>query len=191
MNTTTNWEAEAAEPTTLAKWTIRPARPDDAALLVNLVRELAVYEKLEHLAEGTADDFRVHLFGPDAVAEAAIAERNGEPVGFAIWFVSFSTFRGRPGLYLEDLYVRPEHRGLGIGKGFLAMLAGLAVERGYGRVEWSVLNWNAPAIGFYRSLGARSMDEWTVNRLDGDALERLAEQAPAAALDRGRGPRIE
>jgi GNAT superfamily N-acetyltransferase len=133
----------------------------------------------------------VHLFGPDAVAEAAIAERNGEPVGFAIWFVSFSTFRGRPGLYLEDLYVRPEHRGLGIGKGFLAMLAGLAVERGYGRVEWSVLNWNAPAIGFYRSLGARSMDEWTVNRLDGDALERLAEQAPAAALDRGRGPRIE
>jgi GNAT superfamily N-acetyltransferase len=146
---------------------------------VNLVHELAVYEKLEHLAKASADDFRHHLFGPDAVADAAIAEVEGEPVGFALWFVSFSTFRGRPGIYLEDVFVRPAHRGLGIGKGFLAMLARLAVDRGYARLEWSVLNWNIPAIGFYRSLGAVPMDEWTVNRLDGESLHQLAAQAQA------------
>jgi GNAT superfamily N-acetyltransferase len=165
-----------------AVWTIRPARPDDAELLVNLVRELAVYEKLEHLVEATADDFRRHLFESNPLAEAAIAEVAGEPVGFALWFVSFSTFRGRAGLYLEDLFVRPAHRGRGIGKGFLAMLARLAVDRGYARLEWSVLNWNAPAIGFYRSLGAVPMDEWTVNRLDGQSLQHLGAQSPAPEI---------
>ena len=116
-------------------WTIRSARPDDAELLVNLVRELAVYEKLEHLAEATADDFRRCLFGSKPVAEAVIAEVGREPVGFALWFVSFSTFRGREGIYLEDLFVRPAYRGRGIGKGILTMLAQLAVDRGYARLE--------------------------------------------------------
>ncbi|HZW31887.1 MAG TPA: GNAT family N-acetyltransferase [Isosphaeraceae bacterium] len=157
---------------------IRPACPDDAETLVNLVRELAVYEKLEQYARATPEDFRRHLFGPHPAAEAALAEVAGQPVGFALWFATFSTFRGRPGLYLEDLFVRPEFRGRGIGKALLALVARLAVERGCGRLEWSVLNWNEPAIGFYRSLGARPLDEWTVYRLDGESLRRLADRAP-------------
>jgi GNAT superfamily N-acetyltransferase len=157
---------------------IRPARPDDAELLVNLVRELAVYEKLEEHARATPDDFRTHLFGPRPAAEAAVSEVDGEPVGFALWFSTFSTFRGQPGLYLEDIFVKPGFRGRGIGKGLLAAVARRAVERGCGRLEWSVLDWNAPAIGFYRSLGARPMDEWTVYRIDDEPLRRLAQIAP-------------
>jgi GNAT superfamily N-acetyltransferase len=157
---------------------IRPARPDDAELLVHLVRELAVYEKLERHAVATPDAFRQHLFGPDRAAEAAIAEVAGEPVGFALWFATFSTFRGQPGLYLEDIFVRPKHRGHGIGKALLASVARRAVERGCGRLEWSVLNWNTPAIGFYRGLGAKPMDEWTVYRIDDEPLKRLAKMAP-------------
>ena len=145
---------------------------------MNLVHELAVYEKLEQHARATPDDFRRHLFGPRPAAEAAVAEVDGEPVGFALWFSTFSTFRGQPGLYLEDIFVKPSYRGRGIGKGLLAAVARRAVERGCGRLEWSVLDWNAPAIGFYRALGARPMDEWTVYRIDEEPLRRLAEIAP-------------
>ncbi len=157
---------EVSEGVTL---TVRPARPDDAELLANLVRELAVYEKLEEHAKATAADFRRHLFGPSPVAEAAIAEINGQPVGFALWFTTFSTFRGQAGIYLEDIFVEPAYRGRGIGKALLASVARVAVERGCGRLEWAVLDWNSPAIGFYRSLGARPMDEWTVYRIDDEA----------------------
>jgi GNAT superfamily N-acetyltransferase len=134
--------------------------------------------ELEQHALATADAFRRHLFGPDRAAEAAVAEVGGEPAGFALWFETFSTFRGQPGLYLEDIFVRPGYRGGGIGKALLATVARRAVERGCGRLEWSVLNWNDPAIGFYRSLGARPMDEWTVYRIDDEPLERLAKIAP-------------
>ena len=158
--------------------TIRPCRPDDAETLVNLVRALAVYEKLEPFARAAPEAFRAHLFGPRPAAEAILAEVDGEPVGFALFFATFSTFRGQPGLYLEDLFVQPEHRGRGIGKALLATVARLAVARGCGRLEWSVLDWNAPAIGFYRSLGARPMDEWTTYRLDDEPLARLASRAP-------------
>ncbi len=159
-------------------FSIRPARREDAELLVNLVFELAVYEKLEHYAQATPDDFRRHLFGPRPAAEAIVAEVDGEPVGFALWFNTFSTFRGQPGAYLEDIFVKPSQRGRGIGKGLLAAVARRAVDDGCGRLEWSVLNWNAPAIGFYRSLGARPMDEWTVYRIDEEPLRRLAAVAP-------------
>jgi GNAT superfamily N-acetyltransferase len=157
---------------------IRPARPEDAELLVILVRELAVYENLEQHTMANADAFRRHLFGPNPAAEAAVAEVGGEPTGFALWFATFSTFRGQAGLYLEDIFVRPGYRGRGIGKALIATVARRAVERGCGRLEWSVLDWNAPAIGFYRSLGARPMDEWTVYRIDDEPLKRLAEIAP-------------
>jgi GNAT superfamily N-acetyltransferase len=153
---------------------IRPVTTDDMELLANLVRELAVYEKLEEYAKATPDDFHRNLFGPRPAAEAAIAEIDGEPIGFALWFTTFSTFRGQPGIYLEDLYVRPQYRGRGIGKALLAMLARLAADRGCGRLEWAVLNWNEPAIGFYRGLGARPTDEWTVYRLDDEPLRTLS-----------------
>jgi GNAT superfamily N-acetyltransferase len=158
--------------------TIRPCRPEDAETLVDLVRELAAYEHLESSARATPGDFRAHLFGPRPCAEAILAEVDDEPAGFALFFPTFSTFRGQPGLYLEDVFVRPEHRGRGIGKALLASVARLAVERGCGRLEWSVLDWNAPAIGFYRSLGARPLDEWTVYRIDDEPLARLATLAP-------------
>jgi GNAT superfamily N-acetyltransferase len=158
-------------------FSIRATRPADAEVLVNLVRELAVYEKLEQHARATPDDFRRHLFGPRPAAQAIVAEVGGEPVGFALWFATFSTFRGQPGLYLEDIFVKPGYRGRGIGKGLLAAVARLAVEGGHGRLEWSVLDWNAAAIGFYRALGARPMDEWTVYRIDDEALGRLAATA--------------
>ncbi|HEV3165253.1 MAG TPA: GNAT family N-acetyltransferase [Isosphaeraceae bacterium] len=159
------------EPTEV---TIRPGRHDDAETLVNLIRALAVYEKLEAYAQATPDSFRQHLFGPHPCAETLLAEVAGEPVGFALFFPTYSTFRGQPGLYLEDVFVQAEHRGRGIGKALLAAVARIAIERGCGRVEWSVLDWNAPAIGFYRSLGAEPMDEWTVYRVTGPALDRLA-----------------
>jgi GNAT superfamily N-acetyltransferase len=157
-----------------SSFVIRPARPEDSVTIVNLVRELAVYEKLEQFARATAEVFREHLFGSGAFVETFMAEVDGEPVGFALAFPTFSTFRGQPGLYLEDLYVKPEHRGKGIGKALLAKLAKLARDRGFGRLEWSVLDWNEPSIGFYRSLGARPLDEWTVYRIDDGALDRLA-----------------
>jgi GNAT superfamily N-acetyltransferase len=156
-------------------FTIRMAAPADVETIAGLVRELAIYEKLEQHARASPDDFRRHLFGPRPAAEAALAEIDGQAVGFALWFSTFSTFRGQPGLYLEDIFVKPESRGRGIGKALLAAVAAKAVERGCGRLEWSVLDWNAPAIGFYRSLGARPMDEWTVYRIDEEPLRRLAE----------------
>lgn len=160
--------------------TIRPATADDCGAIAALIRELAVYEKMEEYSKASGDDLRRHLFGPRPYAEALIAELDGRAVGFALFFHTFSTFRGQPGIYLEDLFVQPEHRGRGLGKALLARLAALAVERGCGRVEWAVLNWNEPAIGFYRSLGARPMDEWTVYRLDEAALAALAVEGEAA-----------
>jgi GNAT superfamily N-acetyltransferase len=168
-------------------FSIRAARPEDVETLVSLVRELAVYEKLEQRVSATSADFLRHLFGGTPAAEAVIALEGGEAVGFALWFTTFSTFRGQPGLYLEDIFVKPAHRGRGIGKALLATIARQAIERGYGRVEWSVLNWNTPAIGFYRSLGARPMDAWTVYRIDDEALQRLATVAPVSSLSGSDG----
>src|SRR5262245_43467369 len=159
--------------------TIRPCRPSDAETLVALVRELAVYEKLEHFARATPDAMRTHLFGPRPAAEAIMAEVDGAAIGFALYFSTFSTFRGQPGLYLEDIFVRESHRGQGIGKAMLATIARLAIERGCGRLEWSVLDWNTPSIGFYRSLGARPLDDWTVYRIDDEPLARLAALSPS------------
>lgn len=160
---------------------IRPARPDDCPTIVAHIRELAFYEKLEHEMVATPDQFRQHLFGPRPVIEAIMAEWDGQPAGFALFFVNFSTFLGKPGLYLEDLYVREPLRRRGIGKALIATLAQIAVDRDYGRFEWSVLDWNAPAIAFYRSIGAIGMDEWTVQRLTGEPLARLAAKAPATS----------
>ncbi len=160
-------------------FSIRPARAEDAATIANLVYELAVYEKLEQFARATPEDFRQHLFGPRPYAEAMVAEIDGEPVGFALFFPTFSTFRGQPGLYLEDIYVRPVHRGRGIGKALLARLAKLALDRGLGRLEWAVLNWNSPAIGFYRGLGARPLEDWTTYRIIDGPLAELAVLAPS------------
>jgi GNAT superfamily N-acetyltransferase len=160
-----------------AAFTVRAAAESDAPAIAELVRELAVYEKLDHLAVATAEDFRLHLFGPSRAAEAIVAEAGGQAVGFALFFTTFSTFRGRPGVYLEDIYVRPAYRGRGIGKALIASLAEKVAVRGGGRLEWAVLNWNTPSIEFYRSLGARPLDEWTTYRLDGEPLARLASLA--------------
>lgn len=153
---------------------VRAATTDDVSLIRSLIEGLADYERLRHECVATDDLLRASLFGPRPYAEVVIAEREGEPVGFALFFHNFSTFLARPGIYLEDLYVRPEHRGHGIGRALLRHLAQLAVERECGRLEWSVLDWNEDAIGFYRKLGARPQDEWTVYRVTGDALTQLA-----------------
>ncbi|MBX5468340.1 MAG: GNAT family N-acetyltransferase [Thermoleophilaceae bacterium] len=154
---------------------IRPAREADAGLLLSLIRELAEYERLAHEVVGSEELLRRHLFGERPAAEAVIAEVDGEPAGFALFYTSFSTFLCRPGLWLEDLFVRPQHRGAGVGRALLAHLARVALERGYGRMEWWVLDWNEPAIGFYRSIGAEPMSDWTVQRLQEAALRALAE----------------
>ncbi|MBC6462634.1 GNAT family N-acetyltransferase [Actinomadura sp. HBU206391] len=153
---------------------IRIATPEDVPTILRLVRELAEYERALHEVRATEEDLRASLFGPEPRVFAHVVEHEGEVVGFALWFLSYSTWLGRHGIYLEDLYVSPHARGHGYGKTLLAELAKIADERGYGRVEWSVLDWNAPAIGFYTSLGALPQDEWTVYRLTGDALTRLA-----------------
>ena len=153
---------------------LRPAHQDDVPLILELVRELAVYERLEHEAVATAADMHAALFGPRPAAEVLVAEHGGQAAGFALFFTSFSTFLGKPGLYLEDLFVRPAYRGLGIGRQLMVELARIALARGYGRFEWSVLDWNAPAIAFYRGLGAQPMDGWTVQRVTGAALQALA-----------------
>lgn len=154
--------------------TLRPAVPDDIPLILELIRELADYEKLVHEVKTDAQRMHDHLFGPRPYAEVLIGEVDGVAQGFALFFHNYSTWLSQPGIYLEDLYVRPAARGAGLGKALLTELARLAVERGCGRLEWSVLDWNEPAIGFYRSLGARPQDEWTVYRLTGDALGDLA-----------------
>lgn len=152
----------------------RFATAEDTPLILSFIRELAEYEKLSHEVVATEEALRESLFGERPFAEVLLAFVGEDPAGFALFFHNFSTFLGKPGIYLEDLYVRPEHRGAGAGRALLSHLAGLAVERGCGRLEWWVLDWNEPAVGFYKRIGARAMDDWTVYRLTGDALERLA-----------------
>ncbi len=160
---------------------IRAAIPADLPLIAALIRELAEYEKLGH--EVRFDEARLgeHLFRAHPMAEVAIGELDGVARGFALFFHNFSTFEGRPGIYLEDLFVRPAARGVGLGKALLAHLAALALERGCARLEWAVLDWNEPAIAFYRSLGARPLDGWTTMRLAGDELARLGAQTGNSA----------
>lgn len=143
-------------------------------MIYSLVRGLAEYERLEHEMVGTEASLAEHLFGARPYCEALIAEDDGGPAGFALFFHNYSTFRMQPGLYLEDLFVLPERRGQGFGQALLRRLAALTLERGCGRLEWSVLDWNEPAIGFYARLGARLMDDWTTCRVDGEALRALA-----------------
>ncbi len=154
---------------------VRQAVEADVPLVASLIRELAEYERLAHEVRLTEERLRAALFGERPYAEVAIAEdAAGEPAGFALFFHNFSTFLAQPGIYLEDLYVRPAYRGAGVGRALMEHLARLAVERGCGRLEWAVLDWNEPAVGFYRRLGALSNDDWTIYRLSGEALERLA-----------------
>jgi len=157
--------------------TIRSATRADLPLIAQLIRDLAEYEKLAHEVRFDEAVLAEKLFGARPYAEVVIGELDGAPQGFALFFHNFSTFEGKPGIYLEDLFVRPEARGSGLGKALLAHLAMLAVERDCARLEWSVLDWNEPAIGFYRKLGARLMDDWTVMRVDGANLARLGAEA--------------
>ena len=154
---------------------LEQATERDLPLILRFIKELAEYEKLAHQVVATEDGLRASLFGPRPAAETVIAYAGDEPVGFAIYFQTFSTFLGRPGLYLEDLYVTPAWRGRGIGRRLLAHVARVVVEREYGRMEWSVLDWNELALGVYRKIGARPMSEWTVHRLTGEAIHALAE----------------
>ena len=154
---------------------IDPATPDDVPALMSLIRALAEYEKLTHQVRIKPDAFREHLFGPRPYAEAIIARLDGQPVGYALWFHNYSTFLSKPGLYLEDVFVLPEHRGSGIGRALLCEVARVAKERGSGRLEWSVLDWNEPAIGFYRRLGAEVLPDWRICRMDEAAIARMSE----------------
>lgn len=155
---------------------LRRARETDLDTIINLIHGLAEYEREPDSVQLDREELRRHLFGPTPAAEVILAETDeGEVAGFALFFQNFSTWTGKPGLYLEDLFVRPELRRHGYGRALLVELARICMERGYGRFEWSVLDWNEPAIAFYRALGAMAMDEWTVYRVTGDALRRLAE----------------
>ena len=160
--------------TALPDFVLREARAEDCGLILALIRELAEYEKLSHEVVATEEVLRETLFGEHPRGEVVIGEFQGKPVGYALFFHNFSTFTGRPGIYLEDIYVKPEMRGRGYGKCLLTFVARLAVERKCTRMEWSVLDWNEPSIRFYRSLGAVAMDEWTVQRLAGSALDEVA-----------------
>jgi GNAT superfamily N-acetyltransferase len=153
---------------------LRSATAADVPQILAYIQGLADYEKLTHACVATEDSLRQTLFGPRPYAEVILGEYDGEPAGFALFFHNYSTFRAAPGIYLEDLYVLPERRGHGVGKALLKQLAKLAVERGCARLEWSVLDWNSPAIVFYKSLGAEPQDEWTIFRVTGDALSTLA-----------------
>ena len=165
---------------------IRPARPDDVTRIVALVVELATYERATDEAQATPEQLSTALFGPDPAVFCHVAEdADGEVVGFALWFLTFSTWLGRHGLYLEDLYVRPEARRAGLGRALLQELAGIAAERGYGRVDWAVLDWNTPAQDFYTSIGAVPMDEWTTWRLTGPALSALGRARSVRPTTRG------
>jgi GNAT superfamily N-acetyltransferase len=167
-------------------FTIRPAGVGDAALILSLIRELAEYERAPEAVVATEDRIRETLFGTPPRAEVLLGYEGDAPVGFALFFHNYSTWLSRPGLYLEDLFVRPEARGRGYGRRLLATLASIARDRGCGRMEWAVLDWNEPAIGFYLALGAERMDEWTVYRLTGDSLDALAREG-AAGSERGPG----
>ena len=161
----------------MAQLNIRKGVKDDVALILDFIIRLAEYEKLAHEVVATSEQLERVLFGDKAYAEVIIAELNGQPVGFALYFFNFSTFLAKPGLYLEDLYVAPEARGKKVGKALLKKLAQIALDNDCGRFEWWVLDWNQPAIDFYRSIGAKGMDEWTVQRVDGQALIDLADQS--------------
>lgn len=152
---------------------IVPATPAETPVILEMIRGLAEYEKLSHIVTATEEQIRQTLFGSRPAAEVLLAEWNAEWVGFALFFPNYSTFLAQPGLYLEDLYVKPHARGKGLGLALLKELAKLAVARGCGRVEWAVLDWNEPSIGFYKKLGATPMDEWTTYRLSGEALQKL------------------
>ena len=154
-------------------YALRAAELRDVVPIVGLIRELAEFEKLTHLLQVTPEKLRPNLFGEKAVAEAMVAEADGEVIGFALFFTNFSTFLAQPGLYLEDLYVQPAHRGAGVGEALLTRLARLAVDRGYGRFEWSVLDWNENAIRFYERMGATVLPDWRICRITGDALARF------------------
>jgi GNAT superfamily N-acetyltransferase len=160
---------------------VRPIRPEEVDELYAMICELADYERSLAEVRSTAEDFRVALFGPSPQLFGLVVDSDGDGAlgGFAVWYVNFSTWSGKHGIYLEDLYVRPHLRGQGMGKALLTELAHICVERGYPRLEWWVLDWNQPAIDFYRSIEALSMDEWTVNRLTGEALERAAKGWPS------------
>jgi GNAT superfamily N-acetyltransferase len=158
----------------VAEIAIRPARPGDVPLILTFIRELAMYERLAHEVAATEVDLHQSLFGERPIIEAVIAGLDGVDVGYALFFPNFSTFLAKPGLYLEDLFVRPSARGFGVGRALLEHLAQLTVERGWGRFEWAVLDWNEPSIEFYKKMGARAMDEWTIFRLTGEALHKLA-----------------
>jgi GNAT superfamily N-acetyltransferase len=168
MSTVPNTEPKA--------FMLRAAELRDVAPIVQLIRELAEFERLTHLLQVTAEKLRPHLFGEKPAAEAMVAEVQGQVVAFALYFTNFSTFLAQPGLYLEDLFVQPAHRGSGIGEALLTRLAALAVERGYGRFEWSVLDWNENAIRFYQRMGATMMPDWRICRIAGDALKAFGER---------------
>ncbi|WP_339411535.1 GNAT family N-acetyltransferase [Pseudomonas sp. EA_35y_Pfl2_R5] len=155
--------------------TIRPATATDAALILRFITDLAIYEKAEHEVQTDAAGIEASLFGPESSTRALICEHDGQPIGYAVYFFNYSTWLGKHGLYLEDLYVSPEKRGVGAGKALLRHLAQLAVAKGCGRFEWAVLDWNQPAIDFYQSFGARPQDEWTTYRLTGQALTDFAQ----------------
>ena len=158
---------------------VEPARPEDVPAIIALIRELAEFERLAHEVQIEPGPLREHLFGARPYAEAIMARVGTETVGFALFFHNYSTFAGRPGIYLEDLYVRPEARGKGVGRELLAHLAALAVSRHCARLEWAVLDWNRPAIAFYEKLGAVPMHDWTVFRVSGEPLRRLGARASA------------
>jgi len=160
----------------ISHFTVRSAELRDVAPIVALIRELAEFEQLTHLLQVTPEKLRPHLFGEKPVAEAMVVESDGEVSAFALFFTNFSTFLAQPGLYLEDLFVKPSARGRGMGEALLVKLGRLAVERGYGRFEWSVLDWNADAIAFYEKMGATVMPDWRICRVTGDALAALAER---------------
>jgi GNAT superfamily N-acetyltransferase len=162
-----------APPHDATRASLRAAEPRDVQAIVGLIRELAHFEKLSHLVQTTPERLHRHLFGERPVAESVVAEVGPQVVGFALFFTNFSTFLGQPGLYLEDLYVQPAHRGAGIGQALLTHLATLANQRGYGRFEWSVLDWNVDAIRFYERMGATLLPEWRICRVTGEALRRL------------------
>lgn len=155
-------------------FSIRPARQEDSALLLGLIRELAVYEKLENEVTATLNDLNQSIFADSSTVEALLGEYQGKAIAFAVYYQSYSTFVGKPGLYLEDLYVRPEYRGRGYGKAMMVHLARLAVEKGYARFEWTALDWNESAIGFYGKLGAETLDQWKTFRLSGEKLKALS-----------------